>query len=142
MEIVVVGPGHDKGKNVAEAFGSRFIDDGGVKTRADACNVAIEQTQSEFVFFTDDDVIVPKNWISNLIRWFDRSEVAAVGGPNFAPPEESTFWQRVIDVTFCSNCVSAGTNYGNRAQGELEEVEQLPGVNACLLYTSPSPRDS
>lgn len=131
LEIVVVGPGQDKGREVSESIGARFIDDGGVRTRADACNVAIKQTQSEFVFFTDDDVIVPKNWISSLIRWFDRSEVAAVGGPNFAPPEESTFWQRVIDVTFCSKWVTAGTNYGNRAQGKLEEVEQLPGVNAA-----------
>ena len=131
LEIVVVGPIKDKAKAVAESSGARFIDDGGVRTRADACNVAIQQTNSEFVFFTDDDVIVSRNWISSLIRWFVRPEVAAVGGPNFAPPKESTFWQRVIDVTFCSKWVTAGTNYGNRAEGELEEVEQLPGVNAA-----------
>jgi GT2 family glycosyltransferase len=131
LEIVVVGPSNDPGRGVTESSGARFIDDGGVRTRADACNVAIEQTKSEFVFFTDDDVIVPNNWISSLIRWFERSEVAAVGGPNFAPNEESTFWQKVIDVTFCSKWVTAGTNYGNRAEGELEEVQQLPGVNAA-----------
>ena len=131
LEIVVVGPIKDKAREVAESSGARFIDDGGVRTRADACNVAIKQTKSEFVFFTDDDVIVPENWISSLIRWFERPEVGAVGGPNFAPLKESTFWQRVIDVTFCSKWVTAGTNYGNRAEGELEEVEQLPGVNAA-----------
>jgi len=131
LEIVVVGPSKDSGKVITESSGARFIDDGGVRTRADACNVAIGQTQSEFVFFTDDDVIVPSNWISSLIRWFERPEVSGVGGPNFAPPKESTFWQRVIDVTFCSKWVTAGTNYGNRAEGELEEVEQLPGVNAA-----------
>ena len=42
LEIVVVGPGHDKGKEVSESSGARFIDDGGVRTRADACNVAIK----------------------------------------------------------------------------------------------------
>ncbi len=131
LEIVVVGPSNDQGKEVAHSHGARFIDDGGVKTRADACNVAIEKTQSEFVFFTDDDVIVPNNWVSSLIRWFDREEVSGVGGPNFAPPKTSTFWQKVIDVTFCSKWVTAGTNYGNRAEGELEEVDQLPGVNAA-----------
>jgi len=131
LEIVVVGPGNDPGKAVAESLGARFIDDGGVRTRADACNVGIEQTESEFVFFTDDDVIVPSNWVSSLIKWFERPEVAGVGGPNFAPKKESTFWQKVIDVTFCSRWVTAGTNYGNRADGELEEVEQLPGVNAA-----------
>ena len=92
LEIVVVGPENDLGKEVTESMNCRFIDDGGVRTRADACNVAIEKTQSEFVFFTDDDVIVPNNWISSLIRWFERTDVAGVGGPNFAPPEQSTFW--------------------------------------------------
>ncbi len=131
VEVVVVGPGNDPGREVAEQNGARFIDDGGVRTRADACNIGIKQTESEFVFFTDDDVIVPSDWISSLIRWFDRSEVAGVGGPNFAPLKESTFWQQVIDVTFCSRWVTAGTNYGNQAKGDLEEVEQLPGVNAA-----------
>ncbi|MDP6857099.1 MAG: glycosyltransferase [Candidatus Thalassarchaeaceae archaeon] len=131
LEIVVVGPGNDPGKRVAESLGARFIDDGGVRTRADACNVGLEKTESEFVFFTDDDVIVPENWISSLIKWFERPEVAGVGGPNFAPVKDSTFWQRVIDVTFCSKWVTAGTNYGNQAMDELEEVEQLPGVNAA-----------
>ena len=135
IEVVVVGPGNDSGRDVAEQNGARFIDDGGVRTRADACNVGIKNTESEFVFFTDDDVIVPSNWISSLIRWFNRTEVAGVGGPNFAPPQESTFWQRVIDVTFCSRWVTAGTNYGNRAKGDLEEVEQLPGVNAAYRRT-------
>ena len=66
-----------------------------MRTRADACNVAIKQTQSEFVFFTDDDVIVPKiDFEFNSVAY--RSDVAAVGGPNFAL-RESTFWQRVIE---------------------------------------------
>ncbi|DAC24706.1 MAG TPA: glycosyltransferase family 2 protein, partial [Candidatus Thalassarchaeaceae archaeon] len=91
IEVVVVGPGNDPGRDIAEQNGAHFIDDGGVRTRADACNVGIKNTESEFVFFTDDDVIVPSNWISSLIRWFDRTEVAGVGGPNFAPPQESTF---------------------------------------------------
>ena len=54
-------------------------------TRADACNVAIEETESEIVIFTDDDVIVPEKWVERLVRWFDRAEVSGVGGPNFAP---------------------------------------------------------
>ena len=91
----------------------------------------MEQTESEFVFFTDDDVIVPKNWVSNLVRWFEREEVSGVGGPNFAPPEESTLWQRVIDVTFCSTIFTTGTNYGKVGGSDLDEVNQLPGVNSA-----------
>ena len=131
VEVVVVGPDRDEGRVVSESKGVRYIDDEGSRTRADACNVALRETESELVFFTDDDVIVPVDWIEKLVRWFDREEVAGVGGPNFAPPDESTLWQRVIDVTFCSAIFTAGTNYGKMGSGELEEVNQLPGVNSA-----------
>ena len=41
--------------------------------------------------FTDDDVIVPEEWVSRLSRWFEQPEVAGVGGPNFGPPDHSTY---------------------------------------------------
>ncbi len=132
FEVVVVGPSADPARAVAEAAGFRFIDDEGSRTRADACNVALREVDCDIVMFTDDDVWVEPDWVGKLVRWFDREEVAGVGGPNFAPPDNrSTFWQRVIDVTFCSKWVTAGTNYGKRGEAELEPAEQLPGVNAA-----------
>ena len=131
MEVVVVGPKDDKGRVEAESRGFRYIDDKGARNRADACNVAIEETESDLVFFTDDDVIVPVDWVEKLERWFDRKDVAGVGGPNFAPVGESSYWQKTIDVAFCNKFLTAGTNYGKKARGELDEVEQLPGVNSA-----------
>jgi GT2 family glycosyltransferase len=131
VDVIVVGPDDDPGRQVAESRGVRYLDDMGSRTRADACNVAIEATESDIVLFTDDDVIVPDDWVANLVRWFDRPDVAGVGGPNFAPLESSTLWQRVIDVSFCNRVFTAGTNYGRQAKGSLEEVEQLPGVNSA-----------
>lgn len=132
LEIVVVGPGGDPGEAVAAAHGARYIDDAGSRTRADACNVALGQIDCDLVLFTDDDVWVPKDWVSRLVPWFEDEKVAGVGGPNFAPPDDrSTFWQRVIDVTFCSKWVTAGTNYGNRGDDQLTPADQLPGVNAA-----------
>ena len=130
-EIVVVGPGADPGREQAESRTVRFIDDAGSRTRADACNVALDATESELVFFTDDDVIVARTWVEQLARWFERPEVAGVGGPNFAPPEHSTIQQQIIDVSFCSRIFTVGTNYGRKGAGELDEVEQLPGVNSA-----------
>ena len=131
MEVAVVGPAGDSGKQVTEDRGFRYIDDKGSRNRADACNVAIKETESELVFFTDDDVIVPRDWVEKLERWFERSEVSGVGGPNFAPIGESTIWQMAIDVAFCNKFLTAGTNYGRRSERDLEEVEQLPGVNSA-----------
>ena len=132
LEVVVVGPKGDPGQEVAQSHGTRWIDDEGSRTRADACNIALNQIECDIVCFTDDDVWIPEDWVENLVRWFDRDDVAGVGGPNFAPPDSrSTFWQRVIDVTFCSKWVTAGTNYGNRGTDPLSKAEQLPGVNAA-----------
>ena len=131
MEVAVVGPGADPGRDVAEERGFRYIDDNGSRNRADACNVAIEETDSELVFFTDDDVIVPKDWVEKLEKWFERPEVSGVGGPNFAPVDESNIWQKAIDVAFCNKFLTAGTNYGKKSEESLAEVEQLPGVNSA-----------
>ena len=68
------------------------IDDRGSKTRADACNIALERTESEFVFFTDDDVIVPRNWVADLVpEWFEREEVSGSGGTEFCPSRRVDF---------------------------------------------------
>ena len=132
LEIAIVGPTEDPGQAVAEARGARWIDDAGSRTRADACNVALATVECDLVLFTDDDVWVPEDWVARLVPWFEDEKVAGVGGPNFAPPDaRSTFWQRVIDVTFCSRWVTAGTNYGKRGDAALTAAEQLPGVNAA-----------
>ena len=131
IDVAVVGPDGDQGRRVTEDRGFRYIDDRGSRNRADACNVAIEETESELVFFTDDDVIVPQDWVEKLERWFQRPEVSGVGGPNFAPVDESSIWQKSIDFAFCNKFLTAGTNYGRMSEGSLEEVEQLPGVNSA-----------
>ncbi|RAH07360.1 MAG: hypothetical protein CMA00_000175 [Methanobacteriota archaeon] len=131
MEVVVVGPSGDPAIQLCKVRGVRFVDDMGSRNRADACNVGISETESELIFFTDDDVIVPKDWVEKLVQWFDDSEVAGVGGPNFAPVDESSIWQRAIDVAFCNRILTAGTNYGRQSSGPIEEVDQLPGVNSA-----------
>ena len=70
IETVVVGPTNDPGTDICLENNIRFIDDEGSRTRADACNIAIASTNSELIFFTDDDVIVPKNWVEKLVSWF------------------------------------------------------------------------
>ncbi len=130
-EIIVVGPTNDLARQVAEDRKIRYIDDEGSKNRADACNVAIRESDSDIILFTDDDVIAPPDWSKLILRWFSRDDVAGVGGPNYAPVNESSLWQKVIDVTFCSTIFTSGTNYGRSGVEELEEVEQLPGVNSA-----------
>ena len=44
VEIVVVGPERDPGRDVVEQRGIRYLDEGKSKTRADACNLCLLYT--------------------------------------------------------------------------------------------------
>ena len=88
FDVVLVGPNGDAGQAVAEKYGRRWIDDAGSRNRADACNVGIKAIDCDILLFTDDDVIPPVDWVGKLVRWFKRTDVAGVGGPNFAPDED------------------------------------------------------
>ena len=61
LEVVAVGPTGDPGEAVAVAKGATWVDDKGSRTRADACNVALDAIDCELVLFTDDDVWVPED---------------------------------------------------------------------------------
>lgn len=48
---------------------------------ASARNTGIQHAQGEYLFFTDDDCIVPPNWITRILEGFKKyPEASAVGG--------------------------------------------------------------
>ena len=130
LEVACVGPTGDDGEAVAVKHGARWIDDEGSRNRADACNIGIKAIDCDILLFTDDDVIPLANWAGKLIRWFDREEVGGIGGPNFAPDEDS-FSSKAADVAFCARWVTAGTRYGKVPPGELVEIDHNPGCNSA-----------
>jgi len=130
LEIAVVGPSNDPGREITISNKATWIDDKGSRNRADACNVGIKETQCDILLFTDDDVIPPEDWVEKLVRWFERDDVAGVGGQNWAP-EEDPFLAKVADVAFGAKYVTAGTRYGKVSKGELIEIEHNPGCNSA-----------
>ena len=78
-------------------------------------NEGIKAGDSKMIAFLDGDMVVKKNWLESFLPYFNES-VVAVMGDNTAPQDIS-----------------------------LNPVEKYYFGNlrgACLLYTSPSPRDS
>lgn len=58
---------------------------------AAARNVGIKNAKGEYLFFTDDDCIVPPHWISAYLSvYFNHKEVAGVSG-NVIPPKKNFF---------------------------------------------------
>lgn len=130
LEVVIAdSKSRDHTKDVCEKYGATWIDDPSTN-RADACNFALNQMDHDLVLFTDDDTIPPLDWAEKLIRWFKDPEVGAVGGPNFAPDDDS-FGAKCADVAFCTKFMTAGTRYGAKPRGELVPITHNPGVNCA-----------
>jgi glycosyltransferase involved in cell wall biosynthesis len=60
-------------------FPVRYIFEG-QQGRSAALNTGIAAAQGEIIAFTDDDVLLHPEWLSNLTRAFERFQCAAVGG--------------------------------------------------------------
>ncbi|MBI2446383.1 MAG: glycosyltransferase family 2 protein [Parcubacteria group bacterium] len=66
---------------------------------AKARNFGIIQSKGEIIFFTNDDYIVPKNWMETILDGYKRyPEVGGVGGWHETISNEAGFWQRCVDT--------------------------------------------
>ena len=126
--VVVDGQSRDATPRVTVEAGAEYFEDD-ASTRADALNNALRHIECDIVVFTDDDCYPPPEWLGRLIRHFERPEVAGVGGPNIAPPDQS-FLGKVVDVAFASKGMTQGTRYGLTG-GALTEIEHNPGCNSA-----------
>ena len=128
--VLVVDSSKDqRTRDLCDGLGVDHLEDRSL-CRADACNNGLSRVRTEFTLFTDDDVVPPRGWVRNLIRWFDDEEVAGVGGPNFAP-DDDPWLSKCTDVAFCAKVMTAGTRYGARPTGRLIGVRHNPGVNVA-----------
>ncbi|MEM0203265.1 MAG: glycosyltransferase [Archaeoglobaceae archaeon] len=125
LEVIVVdGHSTDGSVEIAKRYGCKvfFEDMGRISYARD---LGAKKASGEFIAFTDADCVVEKNWIKELLKQFDEN-VAAVGGPNLTPEDESEFGKAVGDVfEFLSK---AGARYGFNAN-EVVEIYHNPTCN-------------
>ena len=83
--LVVDNNSRDDTREVIEKFARtanfalRYIFEGR-QGRSAALNSGIAAAKGEIIAFTDDDVLLHPDWLSNLTRTFERFDCAAVGG--------------------------------------------------------------
>jgi len=126
LEVIIVdGHSADDTVEIAEKCGCKVIfEDKG--TISYARDIGVRQAKGKFIAFTDADCVVDRNWIKELMKHFSNNKVAAVGGPNITPEDDSVFAKCVgVILSFLSK---PGARYGF-CEEEVREVYHNPTCN-------------
>jgi glycosyltransferase involved in cell wall biosynthesis len=136
--IIVDGHSSDDTINIVSKYSVRvFFEEGG--TRASACNVGISNAKGEIVAFTDDDCVVPENWLEQIAVNFANREIQVLGGPSLTPAE-STRLEKALGVTYAQvvQLTSIGNKSGEKVAGcnsayRKSTVIDIGGFNEKLV---------
>lgn len=89
-EVIVVNDGsRDRTLEIAESYGFCRIISQTNKGLSVARNVGAEAASGEIVAYTDSDCVADPDWLSYLVAKMEASTLAACGGPNLPPPEDT-----------------------------------------------------
>jgi glycosyltransferase involved in cell wall biosynthesis len=89
-EVVVVNDGsRDRTLEISERFPYCRIISQENKGLSVARNVGAEAATGEIVAYTDSDCVADPDWLTYLVGKMVDGNLAACGGPNFPPPEDS-----------------------------------------------------
>jgi GT2 family glycosyltransferase len=89
-EVIVVNDGStDRTLEIAERFPYCRIISQPNQGLSAARNVGAEAATGEIVAYTDSDCVADPDWLTYLVGKMEANNLAACGGPNFPPPEDS-----------------------------------------------------
>ncbi|MGH7029367.1 MAG: glycosyltransferase, partial [Stellaceae bacterium] len=89
-EVIVVNDGsRDRTLEIAESFPYCRIVSQPNHGLSVARNIGAEAATGEIVAYTDSDCVADPDWLTYLVAKMEASGLAACGGPNFPPPEDS-----------------------------------------------------
>jgi cellulose synthase/poly-beta-1,6-N-acetylglucosamine synthase-like glycosyltransferase len=90
-------------------------------------DIGAKRARGEILAFLDDDAYPRKDWLTNAAKHFEKSEIAAVGGPAVTAREDS-FWQKVSGAVYLSPL--GGGNPDRYWPGKKQGfVDDWPSVN-------------
>lgn len=113
-----------------EEFTNTKIIPSGEVGPADKRDMALQYAEGEIFAFIDDDAYPRPDWLKNAVKYFERSDVGAVGGPAVTAPEDD-IWQQASGKIYESFLCSGGYVYRYLPREE-READDLPSVNLIV----------
>jgi glycosyltransferase involved in cell wall biosynthesis len=83
-EIIIVDDSTDRTREIVSKYPVRLIN-APRKNISEARNLGVTHATGDIVAFTDDDCIIPVDWVEKACSYFADPLVGAVGGPNLTP---------------------------------------------------------
>ena len=121
-EVIVVDDGSaDETSAVASDYGFRVIRTVN-RGLSSARNTGFEAATGEYVAYLDDDAWPDRDWLTFIVRAFESTGAAAVGGPNIAPPDDSGRAEAIA-------CAPGGPIH---VLLDDSRAEHLPGCNLAV----------
>lgn len=107
MEIFVVdGRSNDKTREVIEDFAKKYqfirLLDNSKRIVPSALNIGITQSKGQVIVILGTHTTYPKEYLSRLIHWLQKSDVDSVGGVCLTKPGADTFMAKAIALILAS----------------------------------------
>lgn len=134
-EIILVDDSGDRTREVASKYPVKVLYAPG-KNISESRNMGIEVSRGDIIAFTDDDCVVPEDWLDRALNFLKGSKVGAVGGPNLTPPN-SVFSEKVAGLVLGSWFGSGASyhRYSIADEGaEFREVDETKLITCNLFF--------
>jgi cellulose synthase/poly-beta-1,6-N-acetylglucosamine synthase-like glycosyltransferase len=90
-------------------------------------NVGASAAKGEVFAYIDADAYPRTDWLSNAMRYLQRDNVGAVGGPGLTPPDDSSFAQ--AQGAILSSFLVSGKISTRYKSSQAEETDDIHSVN-------------
>lgn len=85
-------------------------------------NIGVKHSSGELCAFIDSDAYPRSDWLRNAIKYFNNSNIAAVGGPGITPPD-SSLMEKASGYILSSFMVgSLTTRYTEKGKTESDDI--------------------
>ena len=100
--LIIEDPPFDQAKSIIEAINDKriiYIRSSNRLGRYKSRNICVRQARGTYVFFTDDDCIISKDWIEQGVKTFLNEDCVGVEGKTIYVSEEykPTFSDRIVE---------------------------------------------